>query len=93
VTINEQKLAAFAHAVLLDTARLVDQPLEDSAYRVGVERLGSLTAEAFEHLSFALGIVRGEVVLTLEFANGEHDLHAVCDELQDAAIQFVDTLP
>ena len=80
----------FAHAVLLDPSRLVDQPLENSPHGIRVERLGGLTAQAFEHLSFALGIVDGEVVFSLESTNGEHDLHAVGDELQDAAIQLVD---
>jgi hypothetical protein len=35
VTIN-QKLAVFAHAVLFDAPRLVDQALEDPAHGVGV---------------------------------------------------------
>jgi hypothetical protein len=85
--------AVLAHTVLLNTTRLVDQALEYPPHCIGIQRLGSLTTQAFEHLSFAFGIVHGEVVFTLELTDGEHDLHAVGDELQDTTIQVVDASP
>ncbi len=79
-----------ADTVLFDAARLVDQPLEDAAYGIAVEWLGRLATEAIEHVALAIGIVNGQVIVAFELTNGEDDLHALCDELQDTAIQIVD---
>jgi len=78
------------HAVLFDATRLVDQALEDAAHGVAIERLGRLAAQAIEHVPLPIGIVYGKVIFTLELTNGEDDLHAFCDELQDTDIQLVD---
>lgn len=76
--------------MLLDASRLVDQALEDAAHRVSIERFGRLAAQAIEHVALAIGIINGQVVLSLELTNGQDDLHTFGNELQDAAIQIVD---
>ena len=77
-------------AVLLDAPRLVDQALEDTAHGFGIERCRRLATQAREHISFAIGVVHRNVVVALKLTDGEHDLHTLCYQRQDAAIQVID---
>jgi hypothetical protein len=77
--------------MLLDAARLVDEPLEDSADRVGVQGRLRSTTQAIQKRALTRGIVDGNTAFAFVFADLDDEANTLVQEFENLLVDGVDT--